>query len=237
MTQQNDSKTGASLAIFAVLLLVGAAVWWFGFRDSRDQVAKAQDEFNALLKGGELQEAPEALARKLNLPKGSKVRMVSAEGGDALKNLGSLSEDQMKEFAKGMLPGALAAGSDQAKRILDMPPKEQKKALDEMIDKQQAAKKAMKDMLKPGEAGTKTEITKDDSGNNVEIRQTITLNGEGLEGQKMMMDMTDPEQRAVMDEFKKLMDQRMEERGIDPDEGGSMIMIGIDAMDVTASGE
>ena len=223
-----------SLAIFAATLLIGA-VWWFGFRDSRDPVAKAQDEFNTLLKGGELQEASGEMAKKLNLPEGAMVRVVSANDDSSLKNLVGMSEDQLKEFAQGLLPGAMAAGSDQAKRILDMPPGEQKKALDKMIDSQQAAKQSIKDMVTSGNAGRMGGVAGNESGSNV--RTSITINGDSRDGQKMMMDITSPEQRAVMEEFQELIQQRMEERGLDPDEGGATIMIGVDATDAFPSGE
>ena len=129
----------------------------------------------------------------------------------------------------------MAAGSDQAKRILDMPPGEQKKALDKMIDSQQAAKQSIKDMVTSGNAGRMGGVAGNESGSNV--RTSITINGDSRDGQKMMMDITSPEQRAVMEEFQELIQQRMEERGLDPDEGGATIMIGVDATDAFPSGE
>ena len=131
------------------------------------------------------------------------------------------------------MPGALATGQKEAERILGLPEDEQKKALDEMIDKQQAAKKSLKSLMEKGASGTNTEVTKSEDGN-VEIRQTIAMNGDGLEGQRMMMEMTSPEQRAAMDEFKELMQQRMEERGIDSDDG-AIVVLGFESSGVSTS--
>lgn len=235
MSQESSNKTTVVISIVGVIL-AAVAIWWFGIRDGRDQVAKAQDEFNEVLKGGELQEAPEDIVKRLNLPEGAKVRVVKADGDSPLKNLANLSEDQMQEFAKGILPGAMSAGSKEAQRILDLPPKEQKKALDEMIDRQQAAKESLKGLIE-GKSGTNTEVTRSDDGSNVEIRQTISVNGgEGLDGERMMMEFTSPEQRAVMDEFKKLMAERMEERGLESD-GGTMIILGAQSSTVSTSSE
>jgi len=47
-----------------------------------------------------------------------------------------------------------------------------------------------------------------------------------------MLNMTTPEQRATMDEFQKLMEERMRDRGMDPEEGGTMIMMGFESENV-----
>ena len=236
MNQTNNESKKWVPVIGLLLLLSLATAWGLGFFE-RDPVAKAQADFQELMDGdSELQEVSQVLdedkIKALGLPAGAKVKVLKA-GKDLESNLKQMSDEQRKEFAMGMIPQAMENGRREMQRVLDLPPDERRKAIDEMIDQQMEMRKkgGLVDRLQQGETTADISVETTDDGNGVQIEQSITIDGSSPEGQRQMLDMTSPEVRATMDEFQKLMKERMEERGMDTDQAGIPLVLSFGSSD------
>ena len=122
---------------------------------------------------------------------------------DALREkTNNFSEAQRREFGQGFRQFMM----QRVDKLLAMPPEEQKQELDKWIDRMEERRAG------GGERGGRGEGRGGDRGGDMSPAERDQRRKQGL-------DRTTPEMRAKMDAMKDLINQRREERGLDPIQG------------------
>jgi hypothetical protein len=126
-----------------------------------------------------------------------------------------------QDFAKGLMPNMMAMMKERFQRVLDLPPDEQKKELDRIINQQQSRRERIDDMLADNQGVTQTssvETGGDANNGQIGVANRVAVDGNTEEGQRWLMDNMSAEQRATMEEYVKLVKARLEERGLNSDQ-------------------
>jgi len=182
-------KISITLCVLA-LLAIGA--WAMGYFDGVDpKVAELQ------------QLRDENFERMEQMPDEER----RAQWGEFRARVDELSDEQRREFFEGSRDFFQARMLDRMNHLLDLPPEEQKKELDEQIDR-------MEQRRKEREAGGEARGDRGGGGG------PGGRGGGGGNGGKGRLDRSTPEMRAKMDRYRDLLNARREERGLPPIEGG-----------------
>ena len=116
-------------------------------------------------------------------------------------NIQGLSDDQRREFFESSRPMFMQMAQRRMDEFFSLTPEEQAQRLDEIIDRQEAGQREGR-----GERSNRGD------------RRPRTA-GERSERMKRMLDRTTPEMRARFSEFRRLINERREERGLPPSKG------------------
>ncbi len=128
--------------------------------------------------------------------------------GNFRDRIGELTEAQKKQFFESSRPIFQKMMLDRMNKFLEMSPEEQNEKLDEIIDRMEQ-RKASRDADGQGRG-------QGGPGGN---RKNMS-DADRDQRRKEMLDKTTPEMRAKFDKFKDMLNDRREERGLDPIEGG-----------------
>jgi len=188
-----------AICVAVVALLAGAA-WALGYFDGADpQVAELQQ------------------LRAENFPRID--QMTDEERRTQFQEfrtrVDALSDDQRREFFEGSRDFFQARMLERMNHFFELPEAEQKKALDERIDR-------MDQWRRHREAGGGEAR----GGGGPGRGGPDGRRGGGGGGGKARLDRSTPEMRAKMDRYRDLMNQRRQERGLEPLEGGVRGMFG-----------
>ncbi len=186
----NKKKT--SIGAVMLVLVVGAG-WAFGLFDTADpQVA-------------ELQKLREETFGRMDQMSDEERR---SQFQQFRQRVEGLSEDQRREFRESGREGFQQMMLQRMDRFFAMSPEEQTKELDEMIDRMEEWRANREQgggggsgWGRGGGRGKMTAAQRDQRG-------------------KERLDRTTPEMRAKMDRFRDMINERREERGLEPIEGG-----------------
>lgn len=187
-------------AIGAVMLaLVVGAGWALGFFDSTDpQVA-------------ELEELREETFGRMDQMSDEERRSQFQEFRQRVEGL---SEDQRRQFFESSREGFQQAMAQRMNQFFEMTPAEQSKRLDELIDRTEERR------ANRGQAGGGgTGWGRGGGGRGRGGRGDVT-GAQRDQRSKERLDRSTPEMRAKMDRFRDMMNERREQRGLEPIEGG-----------------
>jgi hypothetical protein len=173
-----------------VLVLIVGVGWAAGFFDSDPQVAELQ------------QFRDEALKRADDMPE--EERRAQFEG--FRKKVRELSDEQRHKFFESSRSQFQQFAMKRMNNFFAKSPEEQQQSLDQMIDRMEEWRQQRADNGN-GDRG--------DRGNrgNMSPQQQDQRRKQGL-------DRTTPEMRANMDRFRDMLNDRRQERGLDPIQGG-----------------
>jgi hypothetical protein len=119
---------------------------------------------------------------------------------DLRQRVEGLSEDQRQAFRESSRGGFREAMTQRMNEFFEMPPQVQTERLDEMIDNMQQ-RPPNQNQGGLGRGGDMTADQRDQRG-------------------KQRLDRSTPEMRAKMDRFRDMLNDRRQQRGLDPVEGG-----------------
>ncbi|MCH7751145.1 MAG: hypothetical protein IH898_03175 [Planctomycetes bacterium] len=185
-----DKKKTAIAAV--MLALVVGAGWALGFFDTTDpQVA-------------ELQKLLEETFDRMDQMSDEERRSQFQEFRQRVEGL---SEDQRRQFFESSREGFRQAMVERMDQFFAMAPKEQTNRLDELIDRIEEWR-SNRDQAGGGRPGGGRGDMGDMTGAQRDQRS------------KERLDRSTPEMRAKMDRFRDMMNDRREERGLEPIDGG-----------------
>jgi hypothetical protein len=133
-----------------------------------------------------------------------------AQWNNFRQRMDSLSEDQRRAVWESGRERFERFGRQRMDEFFQLPPAEQKKRLDEIIDRMQARQQNPN----AGRGGPP-------GGRGLGGGRNMT-EGQRDQRRKEMISRTDPKMRARFDQFRQLLGDRMNERGIQPPPGGRM---------------
>lgn len=194
-------KKKVIIGVIAVLFIAIGAAWALGYFHRTDpafaELQQLRDQMRA---------APEADRQALRDQFRQKI-----EG---------LSDDQRREFFQSNRGQFRQDMRRQMNEFFAMSPADQKKRLDEMIDRMQQRQKQRQaqggGQGGPGGGGGFGGGGGGGGGGN----RTAQTDGQREQRQKSRLDNSDPVERAQQDKFRQMMGDRMQQRGIQPGQGG-----------------
>lgn len=191
------------MPLMGLLVVCGIALAWFlGVFDGSDsQVAELR------------QEVTQATETIRDVPSDQLRDQIRTQMSGLRERVEALPMEQRFQVAQPFIKMMIKRRLTEFDRIMDLPPAERNKELDRQIDERQQRLAALASNGGGGPQGSA-------GSQNQERRGFRDMSPEQRdEFRKKMLDMTTPETRAKMDAYRDALNDRREERGLEPIEG------------------
>jgi hypothetical protein len=189
-------KRKITIVVTLVLAAVGAA-WAFGFIGGTDPAV------------AELQQMRDTMFSNRDLPEDQR----RAQWQDFRQRMDGLSDEQRREFRRSGREQWQQFAQQRMDEFFGLPPAEQEKRLDEIIDRMTARQNERRQNPRDNDGARRDRGGRGDwGGRNMTDAQRDAR-------RKQRLDRTSPKMRAQFSEFGRRLNERMEERGLPPMEG------------------